>query len=116
MVSQNYSFLRHEPRNPSSKGPITRLWLVVLDLVSTRVNICPKFENALAAAREIKAHAPHCRVIQTVYELNQLDRDAAELTSLADYFTTHGLVLDVLPRCAHGSTTRPGPGRTALAG
>ncbi|MET7910373.1 hypothetical protein ABZS98_19295 [Streptomyces avermitilis] len=37
-----------------------------------------KFETALAAAREIKAHAPHCRVIVTVYEMKRLGRDAAE--------------------------------------
>jgi hypothetical protein len=34
--------------------------------VSTRIRVRPQFEAALAAAREIKAHAPHCRVILTV--------------------------------------------------
>ncbi|MEU2674838.1 recombinase family protein [Streptomyces sp. NPDC007164] len=29
--------------------------------ISTRVRVRPQFEAALAAAREIKAHAPHCR-------------------------------------------------------
>ncbi|MGH3419761.1 MAG: zinc finger domain-containing protein, partial [Streptosporangiaceae bacterium] len=31
--------------------------------ISTRVRVRPQFERALALAREIKAHAPHCRVI-----------------------------------------------------
>ncbi|WP_424531615.1 hypothetical protein ACOZ38_16555 [Sphaerisporangium viridialbum] len=35
------------------------------------------------AARQIKAHAPHCRVVFTVYEMKRLGRDAAELTALA---------------------------------
>jgi hypothetical protein len=34
--------------------------------ISTRIRVRPQFEAALAAAREIKAHAPHCRVIFTV--------------------------------------------------
>ncbi|MBB5782277.1 hypothetical protein HD596_009033 [Nonomuraea jabiensis] len=29
----------------------------------------PEFEKALAAVRQIEAHAPHCRVILTVYEM-----------------------------------------------
>lgn len=37
--------------------------------ISTRIRVRPQFEAALAAAREIKAHAPHCRVIFTVYEM-----------------------------------------------
>ncbi|MDH6628374.1 hypothetical protein M2271_006207 [Streptomyces sp. LBL] len=53
----------------------------------------PQFEAALALAREIKAHAPHCRVMLTVYEMKRLGRDAAELTALADHLTAHGLVL-----------------------
>jgi hypothetical protein len=28
--------------------------------ISTRVRVRPRFEAALAPAREIKAHAPHC--------------------------------------------------------
>ncbi|XDO63724.1 recombinase family protein [Streptomyces sp. RLB1-33] len=55
----------------------------------------PKFEEALRAAREIKAHAPHCRVIITVYEMKRLGRDAAELTALADHLTAR-LVLEML--------------------
>jgi hypothetical protein len=30
--------------------------------ISTRVRGRPKFEDALRTAREVKAHAPHCRV------------------------------------------------------
>ncbi|WUS12320.1 recombinase family protein [Streptomyces sp. NBC_01260] len=62
---------------------------------STRVRVRPRFEEALRTAREVKAHAPHCRVIFTVYEMKRLGRDAAELTALADHLTAHG---------------RPGPG------
>jgi hypothetical protein len=43
--------------------------------VSTRVRVRPKFEAALEACRQIKAHAPHCRVILTVYEMKRLGRD-----------------------------------------
>ena len=34
--------------------------------ISTRVRVRPKFEEALRTAREVKAHAPQCRVIFTV--------------------------------------------------
>ncbi|MFJ4428953.1 hypothetical protein [Streptomyces bobili] len=39
-----------------------------------------QFEEALRTAREVKARAPHCRVIFTLYEMKRLGRDAAELT------------------------------------
>ncbi|MBB5783320.1 recombinase family protein [Nonomuraea jabiensis] len=42
----------------------------------------PRFEKTLATAQQIKADAPHCRVIRTVYEMKRLGRDAAELTAL----------------------------------
>jgi Resolvase, N terminal domain len=42
--------------------------------ISTRVRERPQFEEALRTAREIKAHAPHCRVILTVYEMKRLGR------------------------------------------
>ncbi|MFL4901641.1 recombinase family protein [Streptomyces sp. MMS24-I2-30] len=64
--------------------------------ISTRVRVRPQFEAALRTAREIKARAPHCRVIFTVYEMKRLGRDAAELTALADHLTAHGLVLEML--------------------
>jgi hypothetical protein len=69
---------------------------VFAEKVNTRVRVRPKFEAALALARQIKAHAPHCRVILTVYEMKRLGRDAAELTALADHLTAHGLVLEML--------------------
>jgi hypothetical protein len=47
--------------------------------ISTRVRVRPQFEGALRTAREIKAHAPHSRVIFTVYEMKRLGRAAAEL-------------------------------------
>ncbi|MFG2586469.1 recombinase family protein [Streptomyces malaysiensis] len=49
--------------------------------ISTRVRVRPAIEEALRTAREVKAHAPHCRVIFTVYEMKRLGRDAAELTA-----------------------------------
>ena len=48
------------------------------------MRVRPQFESALALAREIKAHAPHCRVILTVDEMKRLGRDAVELAALAD--------------------------------
>lgn len=60
--------------------------------ISTRVRVRPRFEAALALARQVKAHAPHCRVILTVYETKRLGHDAAELTALADHLTAHSLV------------------------
>lgn len=42
---------------PANRGPCTR------------IRVRPKFEEALKTAREIKAHAPPCRVIFTVYEM-----------------------------------------------
>lgn len=79
--------------------------------ISTRVRVRPQFEAALTAAREIKAHAPHCRVIFTVYEMKRLGRDAAELTALADHLTAHGLVLEMLVGPLQGMYDPSGPGR-----
>lgn len=64
--------------------------------ISTHIRVRPQFEAALGAAREVKAHVPHCRVILTVYEMKRLGRDAAELTALADHLTAPGLVLEIL--------------------
>jgi hypothetical protein len=64
--------------------------------ISTRIKVRPAFEQALKTAREIKAHAPHCRGILTVFEMKRLGRDAAELTALSDHLTEHGLVLEML--------------------
>ncbi|MFE9813301.1 recombinase family protein [Streptomyces sp. NPDC005548] len=79
--------------------------------ISTRIRVRPQFEGALALAREIKAHAPHCRVIVTVYEMKRLGRDAAELTALADHLTLHGLVLEMLAGPQPGIYDPSGVGR-----
>ncbi|WP_242440808.1 recombinase family protein [Streptomyces sp. CB02923] len=69
---------------------------IFTEKISTRVRVRPNFEEALRTARKVKAHAPHCRVIFTVYEMKRLGRDAAELPVLADHLTAHGLVLEML--------------------
>jgi DNA invertase Pin-like site-specific DNA recombinase len=83
--------------------------------ISTRVRVRPQFEAALALARQIKAHAPHCRVILTVNEMKRLGRDAAELTALADHLTAHGLVLEMLAGPLPGIYDPSGPGRILFA-
>ncbi|MEV0633123.1 recombinase family protein [Nonomuraea wenchangensis] len=83
--------------------------------ISTRVRVRPQFEAALSLARQIKAHAPHCRVIFTVYEMKRLGRDAAELTALADHLTAHGLVLEMLAGPLPGMYDPSGPGRLLFA-
>ncbi|MBR7833286.1 recombinase family protein [Actinospica durhamensis] len=84
---------------------------IFAEKVSTRVRVRPKFEAALALARQIKAHAPHCRVMLTVYEMKRLGRDAAELTALADHLQAHGLVLEMLAGPLPGIYDPTGPGR-----
>ncbi|MFE2537657.1 recombinase family protein [Streptomyces sp. NPDC059371] len=79
--------------------------------ISTRIKVRPQFEEALKTAREIKAHAPHCRVILTVFEMKRLGRDAAELTALADHLTEHGLVLEMLAGPLPGIYDPNGPGK-----
>ncbi|WP_442759690.1 recombinase family protein [Streptomyces virginiae] len=79
--------------------------------ISTRIKARPQFEEALKTAREIKAHAPHCRVILTVFEMKRLGRDAAELTALADHLTEHGLVLEMLAGPLPGIYDPTGPGK-----
>ncbi|MGH3120925.1 MAG: recombinase family protein [Streptosporangiaceae bacterium] len=83
--------------------------------ISTRIRVRPQFEAALALAREIKGHAPHCRVIFAVYEMKRLGRDAAELTALADHLTAHGLVLEMLAGPLPGMYDPSGPGRLLFA-
>jgi DNA invertase Pin-like site-specific DNA recombinase len=78
---------------------------------SARIKVRPQFEEALTTAREIKAHAPHCRVIFTVFEMKRLGRDAAELTALADHLTEHGLVLEMLAGPLPGIYDPTGPGK-----
>ncbi|WP_245194896.1 recombinase family protein [Kitasatospora phosalacinea] len=82
---------------------------------STRVRVRPKFEEALRTAREVKAHAPRCRVIFTVREMKRLGRDAAELTALADHLTAHGLVLEMLAGPLPGIHDPTGPGKPLFA-
>ncbi|WP_442818281.1 recombinase family protein [Streptomyces sp. NBC_01727] len=71
--------------------------------ISTRIRVRPQFEVALALAREIKAHAPHCRVLFTVYDMKRLGRDAAEFTVLADHLTDECCT----PCSAAGRTASP---------
>ncbi|MER5556812.1 recombinase family protein [Streptomyces sp. NPDC002793] len=84
---------------------------IFAEKISTRMRVRPQFEAALAAAREIKAHAPHCRVIFTVNEMKRLGRDAAELTALAHHLTAHGLVLEMFAGPLQGIYDPSGPGR-----
>jgi hypothetical protein len=72
-------------------------------------------EMALRTAREVKAHAPHCRVVFTVYEMKRLGRDAAELTALADHLTAHGLILEMLAGPLPGIYDPTGPGKLLFA-
>ncbi|MGW6843848.1 recombinase family protein [Streptomyces sp. NPDC054958] len=88
---------------------------VFSEKISTRVRGRPQFEAALALARQIKAHAPHRRVIFTVYEMKRLGRDAAELTVLADHLTAHGLALEMLAGPLPGMYDTSGPGRLLFA-
>ncbi|WP_435832008.1 recombinase family protein [Nonomuraea fuscirosea] len=88
---------------------------IFAEKISTRVKVRPQFEAALTLARQIKAHAPHCRVILTVYEMKRLGRDAAELTALADHLTAHGLVLEMLAGPLAGIYDPSGPGRMLFA-
>jgi DNA invertase Pin-like site-specific DNA recombinase len=88
---------------------------IFAEKVSTRVRVRPKFEAALDAARQIKAHAPHCRVILTVYEMKRLGRDSAELTALADHLTAHGIALEMLAGPVTGIYDPTGTGRVLFA-
>lgn len=88
---------------------------IFAEKVSTRVRVRPKFEAALEAARQIKAHAPHCRVIFTVYEMKRLGRDSAELTALADHLTAHGIALEMLAGPLTGIYDPTGTGRMLFA-
>lgn len=88
---------------------------IFAEKISTRIRVRPKFEAALDAARQIKAHAPHCRVILTVYEMKRLGRDSAELTALADHLTAHGIVLEMLAGPLAGIYDPSGTGRILFA-
>ncbi|MFJ2296700.1 recombinase family protein [Streptomyces sp. NPDC087894] len=88
---------------------------IFAEKISTRIRVRPTFEEALRTAREVKAHAPHCRVIFTVYEMKRLGRDAAELTALADHLTAHGLILEMLAGPLPGIYDPTGPGKLLFA-
>lgn len=88
---------------------------IFAEKVSTRVRVRPRFEAALDMCRQIKAHAPHCRVILTVYELKRLGRDSAELTALADHLTAHGIALQMLAGPLSGLYDPTGTGRILFA-
>ncbi|MGW0535670.1 recombinase family protein, partial [Streptomyces sp. NPDC003032] len=92
---------------------------IFAEKISTRVRVRPQFEAALAAAREIKAHAPHCRLILTVNEMKRLGRDAAELTARRRHSPSPPLPHPAPGRSAHAGRSRPppaspGPGPPAL--
>jgi len=105
---------------PAYRGP-GRPWhpiprdKIFSEKISTRVRVRPEFEEALRTAREVKSHAPRCRVIFTVYEMKRLGRDAAGLTALADHLTAHGLVLEMLAGPLPGIYDPTGPGRLLFA-
>jgi DNA invertase Pin-like site-specific DNA recombinase len=88
---------------------------IFAEKVSTRVRVRPKFEAALEQCRQIKAHAPHCRVILTVNEMKRLGRDSAELTALADHLTAHGIALEMLAGPLTGIYDPSGNGRVLFA-
>ncbi|MGW5971642.1 recombinase family protein [Streptomyces sp. NPDC055186] len=83
--------------------------------ISTRFRARPRFEGALTTAREVKTHAPRCRVIFTVYEMKRLGRDAAELAALADHLTAHSLVLEMLAGPLPGIYDPTSPGKILFA-
>ncbi|MFB4294878.1 recombinase family protein [Nonomuraea sp. ATR24] len=77
---------------------------IFAEKISTRVKVRPQFEAALTLARQIKAHAPHCRVILTVYEMKRLGRDAAE--PLASIYRALARGDPGLPRSRPGGARR----------
>ncbi|WP_323806088.1 hypothetical protein [Streptomyces sp. MB09-01] len=81
---------------------------VFSEKIRTQVRVRPQFEAALAAAREIKAHAPHCRVILTVYD--EAARPRRRRTHRARRpLTAHGLVLEMLAGPLPGMYDPSGP-------
>lgn len=84
---------------------------IFAEKISTRIRVRPKFEAALETARQIKAHAPHCRVLFTVNEMKRLGRDSAELTALADHLAAHGILLEMLAGPIPGIYDPSGTGR-----
>ncbi|MFE6834801.1 hypothetical protein ACFVFI_08150 [Streptomyces sp. NPDC057705] len=54
-----------DPDLPSADIPRDKIFS---EKISARVRVRPRFEEALRTAREVKAHAPHCRVVFTVVD------------------------------------------------
>ena len=77
--------------------------------ISSRIRVRPQFEAALTLAREIKAHAPHCRVLFTVYEMKRLGRAAAELPRWPTTSPPTAWSWRCWPGRCPASTTRPAP-------
>jgi len=75
--------------------------------ISTRLKVRPRFEAALAAAREIKAHAPHCRVIFTVYEMKRPGATAPNSPPPPTTSPTTASPWRCSPDPSPASTTRP---------
>ncbi len=88
---------------------------IFAEKVSSRIRIRPRFEAALELCRQIKAHAPHCQVILTVYEMKRLGRDSAELTALAEHLAAHGIALEMLAGPLSGIYDPAGTGRMLFA-
>nr|WP_229888351.1 recombinase family protein [Streptomyces nitrosporeus] len=83
--------------------------------ISTRVRVRPESGEALRTAREVKAHAPHCRVGFTVYEMKRPGRDAAGPTALADHLIVRGPVLEMLAGPLPAIHDPTGPGKPLFA-
>ncbi|MEU0040533.1 recombinase family protein [Streptomyces sp. NPDC006333] len=117
-----FVLLVEAPLDQGRRSSSTRARLKIADLgidrdkifsekISTRIKVRPQFEEVLKTPREITAHAPHCRVIFTVFEMKRLGWDAAELTALADHPTEHDLVLEMLAGPLPGIYDPTGPGK-----
>jgi Site-specific recombinases, DNA invertase Pin homologs len=88
---------------------------IFAEKVSTRMRVRPRFEAAVELCRQIKAHAPHCRVVLSVYEMKRLGRDSAELTALVDHLAAHGIALEMLAGPLPGIYDPTGTGRMLFA-
>ncbi|WP_443049312.1 zinc finger domain-containing protein [Streptomyces sp. NBC_00316] len=69
--------------------------------ISTRIRVRPKFEEALGTAREVKAHAPHCRVIFTVHPSLSCGRSSSPSRRAPEQSPHLGYraVCDILRQC-----------------
>jgi len=69
---------------------------VFSEKITTRIQIRPELEKALALAHDIKQAAPDQPVILTVHEMKRLARNAAELMTLSAQLQTGGIGLELL--------------------